>query len=159
MTLPTSIETALITLLSEFLETKCSVYKESDLVDDISWQYYKDIHSPKMNPQGAVWITRVIPTPIVDLERLDLTFYLEFRLLVSSSSDIELRKQLFDWQSLLLSFLTEIQENGITGTVNELTINKYLIGFELTESRVTPYINQDSGGTGFVLLRYRWKLN
>ena len=158
MPLPTSIETALLTLLKDFLESECLPYHDDTLADSITWDYYKDIHSPAMNPKGAVWISRVIPSPTADLERLDLIYSFEFRLLVSNSSDLELRKSLFDWQSLLFQMIKKIQNNGISGAVNGIQIRKFLLGFQLIESKVSPYINQDNGGSGVILLRYRWKL-
>jgi hypothetical protein len=157
MSLPTSKESALLYLLTDFLETKSLPYHDPLLGGNITWDYYNDIHSPEYNPQGAFWFDRISQKMSADLERIEVTYDLELRLLVSDINESNLRYKLLDWRHLLITdFMKDIRINGISGTYNNITINKYLLGVNLLESRVAPYVNQDNGGTGIILLKYRW---
>lgn len=158
MVAPTSRVSAIASLLQTHLETACTPYADGTKDGTIDWNYFSDIHSPELNPKGCFLFDPLTQQNNADISRVDASYQITVRFLVSESSSSPLLEQAYNWLQLLTeTIFAAIRKDGISGEYDGLTIKKALIGLVLTGSVVTPSINQDGGGTAAIQLIYTWK--
>ena len=136
------------TALRQYLENISAPYADSNYAP-ISWYYPSDVHSPHMNPQGQISISRYYDkNSKSNTNSGEYNLLIRLRLLVSNSNEYVLDNLLSDWMGFLSNDL--IYNLRVKGT--EYQGKNLLKNIRLTEAQTLLRINQDSGGTGAVLI-------
>lgn len=142
---PQSYESALLSALKDYLSDKSTDYVDSNLDGSIDWDYFSEVHSPALNPKGAIAINQVTPQqPRADIRATPIKteYQVVLRLTVSLSGVSAFEAQLIvtDWQALLLSWLYDLRQSGITGTYRGKNLANAFLGLKVSDRIPFPVV-------------------